>query len=75
MIVEAYCRQPDLFEIVETPLSVVQIALDIMLTRQLSFWDALIVAAADRANCSVLITEDSNHGQQILGMKVQNPFA
>lgn len=41
----------------------------------LSFWDALIVVAAVRSGAAVLYTEDRNHGQQILGVQISNPFA
>ena len=40
----------------------------------LSFWDALIVAAAYSKNASVILTEDLNHGKTIEGIRVQNPF-
>lgn len=40
----------------------------------LSFWDALIVVAAARSGAAVLYTEDLNDGQEILGVKVINPF-
>jgi predicted nucleic acid-binding protein len=40
----------------------------------LSFWDALIVEAALRAGADRLLTEDLQHGQQIEGLVVENPF-
>lgn len=40
----------------------------------LSFWDALIVIAAARTGATVLFTEDLNHGQEILGVRIHNPF-
>ncbi len=42
---------------------------------ELSFWDALIVVAAARAGAKVLYTEDLNDGQEILGVRIRNPFA
>jgi predicted nucleic acid-binding protein len=42
---------------------------------KLSFWDALVVVAAARAGATILYTEDMNHGQEILGVRVTNPFA
>ncbi|MCK8603912.1 hypothetical protein [Desulfoferrobacter suflitae] len=41
---------------------------------RLSFWDAMIVAAACRAKAYKIITEDLNHGQNIDGVLVENPF-
>jgi predicted nucleic acid-binding protein len=40
----------------------------------LSFWDALIVAAARNAKAGKIPTEDLNHGQQIEGILIENPF-
>ncbi len=40
----------------------------------LSFWDALIVAAALRLQAQKIITEDLNHGQIIEGILVENPL-
>lgn len=41
---------------------------------KLSFWDALVVVAAARTGAEVLYTEDLNHGQEILGVRISNPF-
>jgi predicted nucleic acid-binding protein len=41
---------------------------------QISFWDALILAAAEDAKAEVLFTEDLNHGQQYGAVRVENPF-
>jgi predicted nucleic acid-binding protein len=42
---------------------------------KLSFWDALVVIAAVRTGAAVLYTEDLNDGQEILGVRITNPFA
>ena len=42
---------------------------------KLSFWDALVVVAAARTGAAVLHTEDLNDGQEILGVRIRNPFA
>lgn len=41
---------------------------------QLSFWDGMIVAAAEQNEATELITEDMNHGQVIAGVRIVNPF-
>lgn len=41
----------------------------------LSWWDSLIVAAAQLQNCGVLLTEDLQHGLCCDGVTIQNPFA
>ncbi len=40
----------------------------------ISFWDALLLAAAARARCSRIYTEDMQHGRTIHGVKIVNPF-
>ena len=41
---------------------------------QLSFYDALIVAAAIEAGCDTLFTEDMQHGRSFGGLSIVNPF-
>jgi predicted nucleic acid-binding protein len=49
-------------------------AIDLHRTHQLSLWDALLVSVATRAGCSVLFTEDLQHGQRFGKLEVVNPF-
>ena len=63
------------FETVQVSPALIQEAVDCSILNQLSFWDALILAAAAAAGCGVVLSEDLNPGQVILGVKVQNPFA
>jgi predicted nucleic acid-binding protein len=48
--------------------------LDIHQRWQYSFYDSLIIAAALRAGCITLYSEDLQHGQKIRGLMIQNPF-
>lgn len=41
---------------------------------QLSFWDALIVLAANRSGAALLYSEDLNHSQSYGSIRVENPF-
>ena len=41
---------------------------------RLHFYDGLIVAAAERADCSRIFSEDFSDGQQYFGITVSNPF-
>ena len=41
---------------------------------KISFWDALIIAAAKSANCKILFTEDLSHGMKIASIEIINPF-
>lgn len=40
-----------------------------------SWWDALIVAAAQLQDCEVLLTEDLQHGLRCDGVTIRNPFS
>ena len=52
----------------------VSAAAESSLRNQLSLWDAMIVQAACRARCALVMTEDLNHGRIIDGIVVTNPF-
>ena len=62
------------FEVVQITQDRILEAVDIHILNDVSFWDALIVAAANAARCTVLVTEDLNPGQVINGVRVENPF-
>ena len=49
-------------------------AIDLHRLHSISFWDALIIRAAQEAGCSVLFTEDLQDGWRIDGLEVSNPF-
>jgi predicted nucleic acid-binding protein len=40
----------------------------------MSFWGAMIVAAARQGGAAILLGEDLDHDQVIEGIRVQNPF-
>jgi predicted nucleic acid-binding protein len=42
---------------------------------RLSWYDALIVAAALEGDCSILYSEDMHHGMRIGELRIENPFA
>ena len=48
----------------------------VLLAREhgLSFYDALIVAAANEAGCATLLSEDLQHGRKVGGLVIVNPF-
>jgi len=61
-------------EIVNNDLELIEQAIDISIISQLSFWDALIIAAAEKANCEFVFSEDLNYGQSYRGVMVSNPL-
>jgi predicted nucleic acid-binding protein len=61
-------------EIVQNDLELIEQAIDISVISQLSFWDSLIIAAAEKAKCKYIFSEDLNSGQTFRGVMVVNPF-
>ena len=58
----------------EIDVAVVKRAIATVQRYQLSYWDSLIVAAAERASCTQVLSEDFNNGQEYNGVKAVNPF-
>jgi predicted nucleic acid-binding protein len=50
-------------------------AADLVVDHKLQFWDSLIVTAAAEAGCSLLLSEDMQHGFVVRGLTIVNPFA
>ena len=50
-------------------------AIDIETGENISFWDALVIAAAKRGGAEVLLSEDLSEGRKFGDMVVRNPFA
>ncbi len=61
-------------EVVQIDPYLIGEAIDTSILNQLSLWDSLIVVAAEKAKCELLLTEDLDNGQIIRGVKVENPF-
>ena len=60
--------------VMELDLALVRRAISTHLRYQISYWDALIVAAAESAGCAQIFSEDLNPGQSYHGIVVVNPF-
>lgn len=50
-------------------------AIELHQKHRLSYWDALVVRAAAQAGCTLLYSEDLQHGRKIAGLEIVNPFA
>jgi predicted nucleic acid-binding protein len=50
------------------------LALDAVSRHGMSFWDALIWAAAKEGGATMLYSEDFQHGRDVEGVKFENPF-
>jgi len=49
-------------------------AIGIKVGYKFSFYDSLVVASALAAGCKTLYSEDLQHGQNVMGLEVVNPF-
>jgi predicted nucleic acid-binding protein len=63
------------FDVAAPELADILAAIDLHRLHGLSFWDALVVRSAKQAGCSVLLTEDFQHGREVEGVRIVNPFA
>jgi predicted nucleic acid-binding protein len=73
---EAWDDVSALFEWSPQPVdrAVLEGAREIERRHRLSWWDSLIVAAAQLQNCAMLLTEDLQDGATFGAMRVVNPF-
>ena len=68
----------DLFGIlpvVELDLAMIRRAITTHRQYGASYWDSLIIVAAEKAGCGQILSEDLNPGQLYHGIVVVNPFA
>ena len=68
-------RRYSRFRVVEITSNLVLRAIEIQADFQLSYWDSLIIAAAEFASCDTVWSEDLNDGQHYGSVTVRNPFA
>lgn len=61
-------------EIAEIDYQSILQAIEMMHRHQLSYWDSLIIVAAQNSRCSVIYSEDMNPGKIMDGLRIQNPF-
>ncbi len=62
------------FEVVGASSHSVMGAIELAQRHKLTWWDALILEAALRANAEVLISEDGQHGRRFGQLTITNPF-
>jgi predicted nucleic acid-binding protein len=68
--VETYSR----FDVVEPVAADILAAIDFHRLHRISYWDALVLHSAKRSGCRVVLTEDMQHGREIDGVRIVNPF-
>jgi predicted nucleic acid-binding protein len=59
--------------VVNTPRAALE-ALDMSARYKLSYWDGLVLHAAEFAGAAILYSEDFSHGQRYGGVRVVDPF-
>jgi predicted nucleic acid-binding protein len=62
------------WEVVTVDGEMILAAMDLHRSHGLSFWDALIIVAAGKAGCELLMSEDLSSGGSIGGVTLQNPL-
>ncbi|MFN3296329.1 PIN domain-containing protein [Caldimonas sp.] len=65
----------DAYPLVDTSPEVMLAAADLATDHQLGWWDAVILAAAAKAGCRLLLSEDLTEGFTWGGVTVTNPLA
>lgn len=72
-VLQAYCNVA--LKKLKLPAQHIRAGLDLHQTRSIAFYDALIVASAQLAGCSVLFSEGMFIGETMVGVRIVNPFA
>jgi predicted nucleic acid-binding protein len=67
---EQLCRLP----VVPTDSELVLRAVQTSRKYRIAVWDAMILAAAKDAGCARVLSEDLQHGQDVEGVVIVNPF-
>lgn len=71
---ERAVRRLTAFPIVQVDSTTILDAIAISQKYGFSFWDALIVQAAIQGGATTLYSEDLQHGQDVEGVRIVNPF-
>jgi len=61
-------------EVVQITPALIRRGLELQFRYQIDYWDASILASAEHARCTVLLTEDLNPGQLYAAVRTVNPF-
>jgi predicted nucleic acid-binding protein len=74
LILKDIIRSLERFETVLVTPALIKEGIDCAIINRVSFWDAMIIVAAESAHCELLWTEDLNNGQIIRGVRIENPL-
>jgi predicted nucleic acid-binding protein len=73
-LAEEATKQLAALRVVAVDRDLVLAAIDTAEQHRFALWDAMIVEAAARGGCDRLFTEDLQAGQEIRGVRIENPF-
>jgi predicted nucleic acid-binding protein len=65
----------EIFPSVPSSTHAIRTALDYVIQRRIAYWDALMVATAGEAGCTIILTEDLQDGARLKTVEIHNPFA
>jgi predicted nucleic acid-binding protein len=71
----AVVREMARLQVVSIDAALVDAAIEGAEAWGISYWDALIVRAAEAAGCDRILSEDLEHGQRLGSIVVRDPFA
>jgi predicted nucleic acid-binding protein len=72
--IESWLTLLEEFPVAPVDLALVRAGVLHALRYKISYWDAALIAAAERLNAPILYTEDLNHEQVYGSVRVVNPF-
>lgn len=62
------------FDVAAPDVADIIAAIDLHRLHKFSFWDALILRSAKQSGCRVLFSEDFQHGREVDGLRIVDPF-
>lgn len=62
-------------EVIQVTPALVRRSVELHQVYQLNYWDAGVIAAAELAQCDVVLSEDFSDGRLYGAVRVENPFA
>lgn len=75
LVVKNVLRNMRDYDVVVVEPDTIELAIDFSILQQISYWDALMLAAAYQSKCRILLTEDLTGGRVLQGIAIVNPFA
>lgn len=63
------------FPVIAPNTAALAAALDLNVTSRTGFWDGLLVATAEQAGCTLLLSEDMHDGMRFGTLRVRHPFS